>query len=78
MKLMQSGLGVAMLSLSALAAGYYGGRPLLEHVEFARAKRMWMRRGSNCPRWKTFQRCSATWARWFHGSISTPRPDSPS
>ncbi len=38
MKLMQSGLGVAMLSLSALAAGYYGGRPLLEHVEFARAE----------------------------------------
>jgi serine protease Do len=38
MKLMQSGLGVAVLSLSALAAGYYGGRPLLEHVEFARAE----------------------------------------
>jgi serine protease Do len=38
MKLMRSGFGVAMLSLSALAAGYYGGRPLLEHVEFARAE----------------------------------------
>ncbi|HEX4052919.1 MAG TPA: trypsin-like peptidase domain-containing protein [Tepidisphaeraceae bacterium] len=38
MKLMRSGLGVAVLSLSALAAGYFGGRPLLEHVEFARAE----------------------------------------
>ncbi|HEY1922218.1 MAG TPA: Do family serine endopeptidase [Tepidisphaeraceae bacterium] len=38
MKLMRSGFGVAVLSLSALTAGYYVGRPLLEHVEFARAE----------------------------------------
>ncbi len=38
MRLMRSGLGVAVLSLSALTAGYYVGRPLLEHVEFARAE----------------------------------------
>jgi serine protease Do len=38
MKLMRSGFSVAVLSLSALAAGYFGGRPLLERVEFARAE----------------------------------------
>jgi serine protease Do len=31
-------MGVAVVSLSAVAAGYFGGRPLLEHVEFARAE----------------------------------------
>src|SRR3984957_18612375 len=38
MKLMRSGFGVAVISLSALAAGYLGGRPLLERIEFARAE----------------------------------------
>jgi serine protease Do len=38
MKLMRSGLGVAVLSLAALGAGYFGGRPLLERVEFDRAR----------------------------------------
>jgi serine protease Do len=38
MKVFRSGLGVAVLSLSAIAAGYFGGRPLLEKVEFARAE----------------------------------------
>ncbi|MGD0768875.1 MAG: trypsin-like peptidase domain-containing protein [Tepidisphaeraceae bacterium] len=38
MKLMRSGFGVAVLSLSAIAAGYFGGRPILERVEFARAE----------------------------------------
>jgi S1-C subfamily serine protease len=38
MKVMRSGFGVAVLSLSAIAAGYFGGRPLLERVEFARAE----------------------------------------
>jgi serine protease Do len=37
MKLFRSGFGVSMLSLAALTAGYFGGRPLLEQVEFARA-----------------------------------------
>jgi serine protease Do len=37
MKLMRSRLGVTVLSLSALAAGYIGGRPLLERIEFSRA-----------------------------------------
>jgi serine protease Do len=38
MKVMRSGFGVAVLSLSAIAAGYFGGRPLLERVEFSRAE----------------------------------------
>src|SRR3984957_11583860 len=38
MKLMRSGFGVAVISLSALAAGYLGGRPLLERMQFARAE----------------------------------------
>jgi serine protease Do len=38
MKVLRSGFGVAALSLSAIAAGYFGGRPLLEKVEFARAE----------------------------------------
>ena len=38
MKLMRSGFGVALLSLSAIAAGYFGGRPLLERMEFSRAE----------------------------------------
>jgi serine protease Do len=38
MKLMRSGFGVAVLSLSAIAAGYFGGRPLLERMEFSRAE----------------------------------------
>src|SRR5271156_5875526 len=38
MKLMRSGLGVAVLSMSAVAAGYFGGRPLLEKMEFSRAE----------------------------------------
>ncbi len=38
MKVMRSGFGVAVLSLSAIAAGYFGGRPLLERMEFSRAE----------------------------------------
>src|SRR5580692_11743277 len=38
MKVMRSGFGAAVLSLSAIAAGYFGGRPLLERVEFAKAE----------------------------------------
>jgi serine protease Do len=38
MKLMRSGFGVSILSLSAIAAGYFGGRPLLERMEFSRAE----------------------------------------
>ena len=38
MKLMRSGFGVAVLSLLAIVAGYFGGRPILERVEFARAE----------------------------------------
>src|SRR5208282_1746119 len=38
MKLMRSGFGVAVVSLLAIAAGYFGGRPILERVEFARAQ----------------------------------------
>jgi serine protease Do len=38
MKLMRSGVGVAILSLSAIAGGYFGGRPLLERMQFARAE----------------------------------------
>ncbi len=64
MKLMRSGLGVAVLSLSALAAGYFGGKPLLERVEFARAEAdVSPDAQGNCPRWRIFQRSSATSAR---------------
>jgi len=38
MKPMRSGFAVAVLSLSAIAAGYFGGRPLLEKMEFSRAE----------------------------------------
>jgi serine protease Do len=38
MKVFRSGFGVAVLSLSAVAAGYFGGRPLLERIEFSRAQ----------------------------------------
>ncbi|MGA2584482.1 MAG: trypsin-like peptidase domain-containing protein [Tepidisphaeraceae bacterium] len=38
MKSFRSGLGVSMLSIAAIAAGYFGGRPLLDHMEFARAE----------------------------------------
>jgi serine protease Do len=38
MKVMRSGFGVAVLSLSAIAAGYFGGRPLLEEMQFSRVQ----------------------------------------
>src|SRR5271155_5813230 len=38
MKLMRSGFAVSILSLSAIAGGYFGGRPLLERMEFSRAE----------------------------------------
>ena len=38
MKLFRSGFGVSVLSLAAIAAGYFGGRPLLERVQFDRAE----------------------------------------
>ena len=38
MKPARSGFGVSVLCLAAIAAGYFGGRPLLERVEFARAE----------------------------------------
>jgi len=38
MKMMRSGLGVAVLSMAAVAGGYFGGRPLLEKIEFSRAE----------------------------------------
>ena len=38
MKLMRSGFAMTVLCLSALAAGYFGGRPILERMEFTRAE----------------------------------------
>ncbi len=38
MKSIRSGLGVTTLSLAALAAGYFGARPILDRVEFAAAE----------------------------------------
>jgi serine protease Do len=38
MKPFRSSLSVAVLSVGAIAAGYFGGRPLLERYEFARAE----------------------------------------
>ena len=38
MKLFRSGFGASVLSLAAIAAGYFGGRPLLERVQFDRAE----------------------------------------
>jgi serine protease Do len=38
MKQARSGFGVSILCLAAIAAGYFGGRPLLERAEFARAE----------------------------------------
>jgi serine protease Do len=38
MRSFRSGLGVSVLSMAAIAAGYFGGRPLLDHMDFARAE----------------------------------------
>jgi serine protease Do len=38
MRTWHSGFGVAVLSMGAIAAGYFGGKPLLDRVEFAQAE----------------------------------------